>query len=577
MANRRAGTLGVLIASMAVTLACGRLHFGGAEKGREMDVALRATLQQAKAPAFVTADSEGKRLWKQTQQFYIHREFRPAWIENASPKPQMDDLIGALSAASQEGLDPELYSLSALQQRREAASKGFLTEKGFDPKEAGTLDVWLTYLYMKYASDLADGLSDLAHADPTWQIKTEKFDPLAELEAALEKNDVARSLADLAPTASEYKTLRTALTAYRDRAATGGWPAVPATLKLKPGQRSPGATMLAKRLSASGDWNGRVPAEGETTVYGADLQEAVKTFQRRHGLADDGVVNASVVAELNVPVERRIRQIELNLERWRWLPRDLGERHILVNVPDMRLDVWDRDRIALSMRVVVGKKDTPTPIFNDEMTYVVFSPYWNVPPDIANKETLPSVLSDPGFLDRTNMEVVDRAGNLVDPSSIDLNNPAEYRFRQRPGADNSLGLVKFMFPNQYNVYLHDTPADSLFARASRSFSHGCVRVEQPEKLAAYVLGDQPDWTSERITEAMHAGEEKTVTLKAPLAVYIAYLTARVSPDGLLQFRKDIYGVDSSQSTRLAQRLERLKKTARAASAVPSTGSSPAAQ
>jgi murein L,D-transpeptidase YcbB/YkuD len=492
----------------------------------------------------------------------------------------MDDLIAAIAGARDEGLDPELYSLSLLQQRRQAASKGFLTKKGFDPREAGMMDVWLTYLYMKLASDLADGLSDLAHADPSWQIDTEKFDPLADLEAALEKNEVAKSLASLAPAAREYQALRKALADYRDIGSKGGWPALPATFKLKPGQRGPAVGLLARRLAASHDFSGTLPADGEAIAYSADLQKAVKTFQRRHGLEDNGLVTPALVAEMNVPVERRIRQIELNLERWRWLPRDLGERHIFVNIPDMRLDVWDHDRIPLSMRVVVGKKDTPTPIFNDRMTYVVFSPYWNVPPDIASKETLPAAMTDPGFLARTNMEVVDKSGTAVDPSTIDPANLAEYRFRQRPGGDNSLGLVKFMFPNQYNVYLHDTPADSLFARASRSFSHGCVRVEQPDKLAEYVLGDQPDWTGERIGEAMHAGEEKTVKLKRPLPVYITYLTARVSPDGLVQFRKDVYDVDSSQSARLAQRLERLRKTANAAAraaAPPSKGGSPAAQ
>jgi murein L,D-transpeptidase YcbB/YkuD len=580
MAKGRTETLALLTAVAIVAAGCGRLHIGGADKGREMDEALRATLRQPRPPAFVTADAEGKRLWKQAQQFYTHREFKPAWIEDASPRPQMDDLIAAIGSARDEGLDPELYSFSLLQQRRQAASKGFLTKKGFDPREAGMMEVWLTYLYMKFASDLADGMSDLAHADPAWQIDTEKFDPLARLEAALDKNDVAQSLAALAPSAPEYQGLRKALAQYRELASKGGWPAVPATLKLKPGQRAPAVALLARRLAASGDFTGSVPDGGDAAVYGADLQAAVKTFQRRHGLDDNGLVTPAVVAEMNVPIERRIAQIELNLERWRWLPRDLGARHIFVNIPDMRLDVWDHDRIPLSMRVVVGKKDTPTPIFNDRMTYVVFSPYWNVPPDIASKETLPAVMSDPGFLARTNMEVVDKSGALVDPSTIDLSNPAEYRFRQRPGSDNSLGLVKFMFPNQYNVYLHDTPADSLFARASRSFSHGCVRVEQPERLAEYVLGDQPDWTTERIGEAMHGGEEKTVKLKAPLPVYITYLTARVSPDGLVQFRKDVYDVDSSQKARLAQRLERLRRTANAvasAAAPAAKGGAPAAQ
>jgi murein L,D-transpeptidase YcbB/YkuD len=216
------------------------------------------------------------------------------------------------------------------------------------------------------------------------------------------------------------------------------------------------------------------------------------------------------------------------------------------------------------MRVVVGKQDTQTPIFNDVMTHIVFSPYWNVPPNIAEGETLPEILKDPGFLDRNNMEVLDSDGNVIDPRSIDLADPARYRFRQRPGAHNSLGLVKFMFPNQYNVYLHDTPADSLFARASRSFSHGCVRLENPLALAEYVLRDQPEWTRQRIEEAMNAEQERTVKLRSAIPVYLGYWTARVSADGIMQFRRDVYDIDRRQTILLADRLSRLRKSAAAA-------------
>ena len=219
------------------------------------------------------------------------------------------------------------------------------------------------------------------------------------------------------------------------------------------------------------------------------------------------------------------------------------------------------------MRVVVGKKDTPTPIFSDHMTYLVFAPYWNVPADIVQNETLPSVMRDPAFLARTNMEVVDTRGNIVDPVSVDLSNPAAYRFRQRPGTANSLGMVKFMFPNTFNVYFHDTPADSLFARAIRSFSHGCVRLEQPEALAQYVLADQPTWTPEKIQAAMHGDEETTVKLKRSIPVYLGYWTARVSSDGVLQFRSDVYGIDVRQTQTLAERLTRLKQRAAAAASV----------
>ncbi len=215
--------------------------------------------------------------------------------------------------------------------------------------------------------------------------------------------------------------------------------------------------------------------------YDDAIADGVKRFQRRHGLEDDGNAGPAVVAALNVPIEQRVDQIRLALERWRWLPRNLGDRHILVNIPNYWLEVWDHGSNPVSMRVVVGRKDTPTPVFNDRMTHIIFSPSWNVPSTIAQGETLPAFMQDASFLARNNMEVLDASGKVVDPESIDLDDPTKYRFRQRPGSGNSLGLVKFMFPNEYNVYLHDTPADSLFARATRSLSHGCVAGRGPDE------------------------------------------------------------------------------------------------
>src|SRR5215203_1299946 len=564
----------VAAALIGTVAACGKIQLGGADKNHQTDVALRAALN-GRAPEYATKDPEGARLWKQTRAFYERRQFATAWVANAKARPQIDDLVDALREADREGFDPNLYNVAMIEERRAEAAKGFLSEKGFDPREAGALDVWRTFLYMKYASDVADGLSDLARADPAWKIRPERFDPLAHLEKALSENRIKESLHELLPTSPEYARLRTALSDYRAIDSKGGWPQLPATLKLKPGQRSPAVAALARRLAVSGDYRGSIP-EGKHAVYGAELQEAAKLFQLRHGLTDDGVTGKDVVAEMNVPVERRIAQIQMNMERWRWLPRDLGERYILVNIPEMRLDVYEGDKVPLTMKVVVGKPDSQTPIFNDEMTYLVFSPYWNVPETIAQDETLPAVIKDPGFLTRNNMDIVDKAGNAVDPASLDLSDPAAYRFRQRPGNDNSLGLVKFMFPNQFNVYLHDTPADSLFGRAARSLSHGCVRVEQPEELANYVLRDQPEWDGERIQAAMHGGEEKIAKLKAPLPVYLGYWTARARPDGTVHFRPDVYDVDSRLTTRLADRLNRLKQTSAAATAA-TTATQPAAQ
>jgi murein L,D-transpeptidase YcbB/YkuD len=522
------------------------------------------TVLHAEPPVFVSRDREGTRLWNITQQFYQNRGDALAWIDGTKPRPAMDELIATLEKADRDGLDPALYSASTLSARRVDAGRGFVTTKGFEPSEAAELDVWLTYLFLQYASDLSEGVGDLSHADPKWQIRDKKADLLALLDKALDDNSVGRTLEDLTPHHPQYVALRDQLAKYREIAAHGGWPTLPSELKLKPNQQNPAVPLLAKRLAITGDYSGQI--DEQALDYGPELQEAVKRFQRRHGLEPDAVVGSAAVAQMNVPVDQRIAEIALNLERWRWLPPTLGDRYILVNIPEFRLEVWDHDRVPLSMRVVVGKKDTPTPIFTDDMTHVVFAPYWNVPTDIVKKETLPSVLKDPNFLSRTNMEVLDKSGNAIDPSTIDLDNAGAYRFRQRPGASNSLGLVKFMFPNQFNVYLHDTPADSLFARATRSFSHGCVRLEQPQQLAQYVLGDQPDWTTEKIESAMHAGQEHTVRLTHPIPVYLGYWTARVSADGLLQFRSDLYGIDARQAALLSDTLSKLKARAAAASA-----------
>jgi murein L,D-transpeptidase YcbB/YkuD len=524
--------------------------------------AVEAALHTKDAPIFVSPDREGVHRWNLTREFYDRRDYALAWIDGNAPTGQMDDLIRALQHADREGLDPSLYNVTTLVARRTKAGRGFLTRKGFNRDEAIAFDIWLTYLYMQYASDLANGLSDLSHADRAWQIQGDRFDPSKTLAEALQRKSVARSLDELTQRDPQYVALRDMLERYRGIANRGGWPLVPATLRLKPGQRSAALGPLARRLSATGDLQGNV--DEALQVYGLDLQDAVKRFQRRHGLEANGIVGPDLVAELNVAADVRVRQLALNLERWRWLPRQLGERHILVNIPEYRLEVWDHGRVPLAMNVVVGKKDTPTPIFADQMTHVVFAPYWNIPSTIVQNETIPSALNDPAFLRRAKMEVLDRSGNVIDPAKIDMSDSSSYRFRQRPGNGNALGLVKFMFPNQYNVYLHDTPADSLFSRVTRSLSHGCVRVEQPEALAEYVLGDQPSWTRERIEEAMHSVDEKTVRLRSPLPVYLGYWTARVSSDGLLQFRRDVYGIDSRQTSALMERLARLRARAAAA-------------
>jgi murein L,D-transpeptidase YcbB/YkuD len=276
-----------------------------------------------------------------------------------------------------------------------------------------------------------------------------------------------------------------------------------------------------------------------------EVGEALKSVLPRH--AQYAALKQQLAHYREASNADRVSQIELNLERWRWLPEELGERYIIVNIPTFQLEAMEQGKVSLAMRVVAGNADeTPTPIFSDEMTEVVFSPYWNVPTSILRKETIPAVLQDPSYLYRNNLEVV-RAGQVVSPDSVDWSDPdLRIQVRQRPGAKNSLGLVKFLFPNKFDVYLHDTPADSLFARAERDFSHGCVRVEKPVELAQWVLRDQPEWTPERIAAAMHAGQERHVALKRRIPVYLVYATAWVDEKGQLNFTDDLYGHDTRQ-------------------------------
>ena len=288
----------------------------------------------------------------------------------------------------------------------------------------------------------------------------------------------------------------------------------------------------------------------ESTEVRQTLEELAPTHPQYKGL------QAALARERDQPTGDADR-IRMNLERWRWLPRELGDRYVLINVPAYMLQVMEGDTPALAMRVIVGQPKTPTPLFSDAMTNVVFSPYWNIPESILKDETLPRAARDPDFLARNNIEVVATSGNAgpVDLWEIDWEDESAtegLRFRQRPGPSNALGLVKFIFPNHFSVYLHDTPGDRLFARETRTFSHGCIRVEDPVALAKYVLGDQPDWTESRITEAMHARRERTVMLEEPLPIHIGYWTAWVQPDGSVSFTDDPYGIDQAHGRLIAR-------------------------
>ncbi|HEX7779057.1 MAG TPA: L,D-transpeptidase family protein, partial [Vicinamibacterales bacterium] len=399
--------------------------------------------------------------------------------------------------------------------------------------------------------DVAVGRATPVAIDRRWKARRKPPDLVATLTSAID-GSLAGWLDAIRPQHPEYAALQKALADLTGVRQRGGWPKVPdGVLKRDVSSRS--VVLLRQRLAATGELAATSRDRGASSArFDAALEAAVRAFQEHHAVKATGVVDAATRDAMNVSVDERIRQVALNLERWRWQPDDFGDRHLIVNIPYFHVVAREQGRTVTDIRVIVGKPGNETPVFNSTMETVVFSPYWNIPDTIVAGETAPAIARDAGYLARNNIEIlrVSTGGaERVDPSRVDWDNPEaiqELAFRQRPGAGNALGHVKFLFPNPYNVYLHDTPADNLFARRGRAFSHGCIRVEEPAALAKYVLRDQPDWTEPRILAAMNAGTEKAVKLKEPIPVHIVYFTVWVDAAGGIHFQPDVYGYDQRQ-------------------------------
>lgn len=392
------------------------------------------------------------------------------------------------------------------------------------------LELLLTEHFFDYAQYAFAGKID--PADLKWNIPRKKINPIALLDSLIRRN--GENLDTWEPVNQQYKLLRKELLTYYNIEKQGGWPVVVMKEKaLKQGDSSAAVSQLKKRLRMVGDYQ----PQDNSPFFGADLKEAVLLAQKRFGLAEDGVVGSGTLQQLNKPVSERIKQILVNMERMRWMPAQPAGNRILANIPDYKLHVFEDGKRIYSMKIVVGKAANKTVVFNDKLQYIVFSPYWNVPKSIVRNEILPAIRRNRSYLAQHNMEQTGTQDGL----------PV---IRQKPGGSNALGRVKFLFPNSYAIYFHDTPAKTLFEQNKRAFSHGCIRLAEPTWLANYLLRNQSEWTESRINDAMYAGEEKWVTLSEPVPVAITYFTAWTDSEGKVHFREDIYGHDKELAARL---------------------------
>jgi L,D-transpeptidase YcbB len=475
--------------------------------------------------------------------FYKGRAYQPAWSHNGR-LTQVDMLIKAVDEAYNDGLSPAYYHLSRIRAIVDEAGR----ELSPDATRLADLDILLTDAFLTLGCHLSAGCVNPLAAASGWFAKGGRFDVSSRLEQGLREKQVREALMGLRSEKGIYTRLRSALAQYRELASKGDWPLLSAGPPLKKGARSGRVAELRKRLAASVDLGTDEATNGD--IFDDRLEQAVVLFQKRHGLGGDGVVSRETRSALNIPLKQRIRQMELNMERLRWILSNPEERFIIVNIADFKLAVIEKDKPVLTMKVVVGKPYQSTPIFSAKMTYLVINPSWHIPKSIIQKEILAKIAKNPNYLAEQNIEVLVRSGSqewemAPQPMDWSTGNASQYRFRQKPGPQNALGKLKFMFPNSYDVYLHDTPSKSLFSRNVRAFSHGCIRIENPIGLAEYLLRDDPRWTRDKLIAAMAKDTEQVVHIPQPLNVHLLYLTAWVDEDGVLQFRNDIYGRDKS--------------------------------
>jgi len=491
--------------------------------------------------------------------FYQQRGFSPAWIGKKGILPQARSLVAEIDRADHEGLRPDDYH---------RANIVFLVKKIDEKQAAGEtvdaqiwvdLDLLLTDAFMLYSSHLFAGRVNPETIHTDWVVANPRANLTDVLGSALNSNQISKALRDLQPIHSGYFELKQSLAQYRDMAKKDDRPPLSPGTNLSKGDRGISVQHLREQLVILGDLEG---SEKNPVDFFDDATElAVMEFQKRHGLKSDGMVGPHTLEMLNIPIQQRVRQIELNMERCRWIPRDLGNRYVLVNIADFKLSVIENLHRMLEMRVVVGRPYRRTPVFSAKMTYMVINPYWNIPTSLVFKDLLPKIQKNPNYLAQQGIKVFKgwrKDAPEIDPGTVDWKKIEHqnfpYKLRQDPGPRNALGRIKFIFPNRFAVYLHDTPDRSHFNETHRDFSSGCIRTEKPVDLARYLLGDDDQWPEERLSAAIEAGETTVIELQKPILVHLQYWTAWVDENSRLNFRDDIYSRDRRLDQALKERI-----------------------
>ena len=490
---------------------------------------------------------------KHLRNFYTPLNWQVAWTREGHVTPQALTIIGLFQRADSKGIHSADYDAVRWPDR--------LAKMSHSPSAAdvGRFDLEVSINLMRYISDLHIGRINPRNLKFDLDIESKKYYLPKLLTDISTSPDPAAVLSAIEPPYEDYRRLQQALMLYRAIAvATANDPPLPEVKSLKPGGTYAGTAQLARFLQLLGDMPTSADFDAKRHIYDGAVVDGVKHFQMRHGLEANGAIGEKTFRALNTPISLRVKQIEWALERWRWAPMQFTTPPIIVNIPEFVLRGWDdQGKHAITMHVIVGQAYShQTPVFSADMKYLVFRPYWNVPPHIQAAELVPKIAKNRGYLARNGYEIVDGDGkpmatDVVDDATFARLRSGEVGIRQKPGGSNALGLVKFIFPNQNNVYLHSTPSQELFSRSRRDFSHGCIRVEHPAGLAAWVLRDQPQWTPEKIRAAMDGKEPTVVTLPNPIPVLLIYTTAVVTEDGLVHFYDDIYGHDATLENALA--------------------------